>query len=117
TSTDSGTDDPGTCADGSTGSGATPRTYFDSTLCSGGTRRLLTVNSSTAITVASAQVPQYTRIEVLVNTTLYGGSGGFPVGTFAAAFSPATSAHEVAVHELGHTAFDLADEYGGCTAG
>src|SRR5207248_1671077 len=46
-----------------------------------------------------------------------GGAGGFPVGTFAAAFNPATSAHEVAVHELGHTAFDLADEYGGCTAG
>ncbi len=116
-STDSGCDDPATCTDGSTGSGASPRTYFDATLCSGGMRRLLTVNSATALSTARAQVPQTTRVLVLVNTTLYGGSGGNPVGVFSAAFSPASVAYGVAVHELGHTAFALADEYGGCTPG
>lgn len=116
-STDSGCDDPATCADGSTGSGATPRTYFDATLCSGGMRRLLTVNSATALATARAQVPQVTRVLVLVNTRLYGGSGGNPVGVFSAAHEPASVAYGVAVHELGHTAFDLADEYGGCTPG
>jgi hypothetical protein len=116
-STDSGTDDPATCADGSTGSGASPRTYFDSTVCSWGIRRLLTVNTSVARATAQAEVPQTTRVVVLVNTTLYGGSGGTPVGAFAAAFSPVSTAHQVAIHELGHTGFYLADEYGGCTPG
>src|SRR5689334_616094 len=32
-STDSGADDPNTCSDGSTGSGATPNTYYDATFC------------------------------------------------------------------------------------
>src|SRR5690349_23293844 len=32
-STDSGADDPATCGDGSTGSGALARTYFDATFC------------------------------------------------------------------------------------
>lgn len=116
-STDSGTDDPLTCSDGSTGSGATPRTYFDSTLCYGGVRRLLVANSATALATARAQVPQTTRVVALVNTTLYGGSGGNPVGAYAAAHSPQSTALDVAVHELGHTAFDLADEYESCTAG
>ena len=120
TSTDSGTDDPVNCADdppGTTGSGASPRTYFDSTVCGFGTRRLLTVNTATAQTVALAEVPQYTRAMVMVNTTLYGGSGGNPVGVFSTGYTPAVEAHGVAIHELGHTAFGLADEYGGCTPG
>ena len=43
---------------------------------------------------------------VIVNSTIYGGSGG-GVGTF----SLAANANEIAIHELGHTAFGLADEY------
>ena len=51
----------------------------------------------------------------LVNSTVYGGSGG-AVGTF----SLAPGAEEIALHEMGHTAFDLADEYEsfqGCASG
>jgi hypothetical protein len=43
---------------------------------------------------------------VVVNTPLYGGSGG-PV----AVFSTDPRAVEIALHEMGHTAFHLADEY------
>lgn len=114
-STDSGADDPGTCADGSTGTGATARTFFDATFCSSGLRRLLTVNNSTAREVARAQVPAVHMTMVAVNSTIYGGSGG-PVGTF----SMAPRAEEIALHEMGHTAFGLADEYEfyqGCGSG
>ena len=43
---------------------------------------------------------------VVVNSTIYGGSGG-GVGTY----SLAGGATEIAIHEMGHTAFGLADEY------
>jgi len=54
-------------------------------------------------------------IMVLVNSTVYGGSGG-PV----AVYSMAANAIEIAIHEMGHTAFGLADEYeyyAGCGTG
>ena len=43
---------------------------------------------------------------LIVNSTIYGGSGG-AVGTY----SLAAGATEIAIHEMGHTAFRLADEY------
>jgi hypothetical protein len=101
-STDAGADDPAACG----GSGATPRTYFDATFCTNGIGRLLTVNNATAFTVAAAQVPQFHLIMVLVNTPIYGGSGGQ-----IAVQSLALGAQEIALHEMGHTAFGLADEY------
>jgi hypothetical protein len=107
-STDSGADDPATCGDGSTGSGATPRTYFDSTFCSdGNVRRLLSCNDDTAHDVAVAQVPEAHIIMVIVNTTEYGGSSDGRV----AKFSTASSSAEIALHEMGHLAFGFADEY------
>lgn len=106
-STDSGADDPGTCADGSTGSGATPRTYFDSTFCSDGKiRRLLDCDKASAKATAIAQVPEVHMTMVIVNTSQYGGSGGA-----VAVFSTASSAAEIGLHEMGHTAFGFADEY------
>jgi hypothetical protein len=45
-------------------------------------------------------------IMVLVNSTIYGGSGGT-----IAVFSMAQGANEIGIHEMGHTAFRLADEY------
>ncbi|WP_375767157.1 M64 family metallopeptidase [Archangium gephyra] len=101
-STDSGADDPAACG----GSGATPSTFFDATFCVNGIRRLLVVNNGTAITVANAQVPEWHVLLVVVNSTEYGGSGG-QVGVF----SLAPGANQIALHELGHTAFGLADEY------
>jgi hypothetical protein len=101
-STDAGADDPAACG----GSGAAPRTYFDASFCTSGIRRLLVVNNTTAFNVANAQVPQWHVIVVIVNSTVYGGSGGA-----VAVYSLAAGANEIALHELGHTAFGLADEY------
>ena len=115
-STDSGADDPLTCGDGSAGSGAIARTYFDATFCSGNAiRRLLTCDSISARTVAHAQVPAAHAVMVIVNSPLYGGSGGD-----VATFSTAADAYEIALHEMGHTAFGFADEYeyyAGCASG
>lgn len=116
TSTDSGADDPLTCADGSAGSGATPRTYFDSTFCgSSGVRRALTCNTATAQAVAAAQVTSVDVVMVIVNSPLYGGTGGA-----VATFSTHPSSVQIGIHEMGHTAFGFADEYeylAGCASG
>lgn len=101
-STDSGADDPASAG----GTGATVRTYFDATFGGNGIRRLLICNATTALTVAATQVPEFTVVLVVVNSTIYGGSGG-SIGTY----SLASGATEIAIHEMGHTAFGLADEY------
>lgn len=102
TSTDSGADDPA----GSGGTGATARTYFDSRFGANGIRRLLVCDSSLVLQTAAVQVPEFTVALVVVNSTVYGGSGG-SVGTY----SLADGATEIALHEIGHTAYGLADEY------
>jgi hypothetical protein len=102
TSTDSGADDPAACG----GSGRTARTYFDATFCTNGIQRLLTVDVGTALTVAGAQVPEWHAALMVVNSLTYGGSGG-AVGVF----SRFPGAEEIAIHEMGHSAFGLADEY------
>ncbi|MFE2066575.1 M64 family metallopeptidase [Streptomyces sp. NPDC059467] len=102
TSTDPGADDPA----GAGGTGATARTYFDSTFGANGIRRLLVCNNSTVLQTAAAQVPEFSAAIVVVNSTVYGGSGG-SVGTY----SLASGATEIAIHEAGHTAYGLADEY------
>jgi len=102
-STDSGADDP--IGDG--GTGATARTYFDSSFGGNGIRRILLCNNTTALVVAAAQVRGFTIVVVVVNSPIYGGAGG-SVGTF----SLADGASEIAIHEMGHsTAFKLGDEY------
>jgi hypothetical protein len=101
-STDSGADDPKSAG----GTGATARTYFDATFGSGGVRRALVVNSQTALNVATSQVPEVHTTIVIVNTNVYGGTGGA-----VATLSLASGSEEIAVHEMGHSAFGLADEY------
>ena len=101
-STDSGADDPA----GPGGTGATARTYFDATFGANNIRRLLVCNTTTALQVSAAQVPEFTVAIVVVNSTIYGGSGG-GVGTY----SLAGGATEIAIHEMGRTAFGFADEY------
>jgi hypothetical protein len=101
-STDSGADDPAAAG----GTGASVRTYFDATFGANDIRRLLVCNQSTALQLAADQVPEFTVVLVVVNSTIYGGSGG-SVGTY----SLAGGATEIAIHEMGHTAFGLADEY------
>jgi hypothetical protein len=108
-SNDSGADDPTDCAGGT---GATPDTYFDATFCSffGGTRldRLLTIDSGLAKSVASAEVPLRNQVLCIVNSSKYGGSGGE-----VATCSTNVQSSKIAIHEMGHSAFGLADEYGG----
>lgn len=115
-STDSGADSPAACADGSVGSGVAAATFFDSTFCTAGTRRLLAGNQGLALLTAQAQVPEADATVVIVNSTEYGGAGGS-----VAFFSRHADASEIGVHELGHSAFALADEYAdlnnGWTAG
>lgn len=114
-STDSGADDPAACADGTVGTGATPATYFDGSFCNSGIRRLLLVNSTTVQTVVNAQVPQWHLILVVVNSASWGGAGGSVATT-----SIAGGWEGIALHEMGHAAFGLADEYeywSGCTSG
>src|SRR5262245_13777841 len=101
-STDSGADDPAACG----GTGTTARTYFDASFCNNGIRRLLVVNNTTVHAVVNANMPQAHMIMVLVNSSVYGGSGGD-----VAVVSLAPSADEIALHEMGHTAFGFADEY------
>jgi hypothetical protein len=111
-STGSGAADPVGCG----GSGAAPHTYFDATFCGDGQiQRLLTVNDATALSVATEQVPAVNMTFVIVNSTIYGGSGGA-----VAAFSKAPDSVEIGLHEMGHTAFGFADEYEayvGCGSG
>ena len=117
-STETGADNPATCGDGSTpasGTATSARTYFDASFCNNGIRRLLTVDSALVVTTVNAQVPGWDGLLVVVNHTEYGGSGGD-----VAVYSLAAGADEIAIHELGHSAFKLADEYeyyAGCSSG
>jgi hypothetical protein len=101
-STDSGADDPASCG----GTGAAPATYLDASFCGGGIRRLLLVNADTVMDVANTEVPQWHQILVIVNSPIWGGAGG-SIGTT----STAAGWENIAIHEFGHAAFGLADEY------
>ena len=107
-SNESGADIPA-CAGGTP---VTKNTYFDSTFCSlwGGSplERLLTINDSLALSVVNARVPLKHQVLCIVNSNKYGGSGGT-----IATCSTHVSSSEIAIHEMGHSAFGLADEYGG----
>lgn len=71
-------------------------------------RRLIVVDGSKARQMAGKAVPSGRSFVgiVVANTTEYGGSGGE-----VAVFSRDASSAEIALHEIGHTLFGLADEY------
>jgi hypothetical protein len=110
-STDSGADSPTTAGDCSAGS-TSVRTFLDAKFCSlwngAPLERLLTVDSTRALAIATAAVPLRNQVLVIVNSSKYGGSGGE-----VATCSTGSSAAKIAIHEIGHSAFGLADEYGG----
>jgi hypothetical protein len=82
-------------------------TYFNSTFDASGIHRLLVVQNSAAVyQVLQNNLPEWDVVFIVVNHPMYGGSGG----AFAT-FSLHTSAGEIAIHELGHSFADLADEY------
>jgi IgA Peptidase M64 len=110
TSKESGARDPAKC----NGTGAKPKTYFDASFCTDGIRRLLVGNSGRVVKVVGKQVPEWHVALLAVNSPIHGGSGG-AVPTF----SKAPNAAGIAIHEMGHSAFGLADEYeyyAGCAA-
>ena len=106
-STASGLDDPLTCGDGTTGSGAMPATFFDSTMCGGGSvRRLVSLDSGLVRNRVAGFLPQANSIALLVNSTLSGGVKGD-----VAVFTTEPGWENTALHEFGHV-LGLADEYG-----
>ncbi|MEO7653793.1 MAG: M64 family metallopeptidase, partial [Bryobacteraceae bacterium] len=85
-------------------------TAFDSAYNCSGVQRLICVSTSKVNTALSAVLTAAQRdiILVVVNDSVYGGSGG----TVAVA-STNVSSPEIALHEIGHSFGLLADEYGG----
>ncbi|MDB5227390.1 MAG: peptidase protein [Bacteroidota bacterium] len=119
-SNESGTNHPGTATDEAS-SGGQPITsvdnYLNSTFDYGGTHRCIySASSSTIFSIANTNFPQYDYINVIVNTSYYGGCGGSYTFTSMNSSSP-----EIFVHEFGHTFGNLSDEYDygstNCTAG
>ena len=115
-STDSGADNPATCGDGSTATAVSAATFFDASYCSGGIRRCLAVDWNLVRSTITGRLTQWHAAAVVVNSTMRGGCASGNV------FATAMSADflDVVMHELGHAAFDLADEYStwaGCSSG
>lgn len=86
--------------------GTTRDTALGSYFNCNGIDRLICADSTAVLNAALADAPEYDQIVVLVNDTKYGGGGGQFAST-----SIAPASVDIAVHELGHSLFDLADEY------
>ncbi|MCK4879001.1 MAG: T9SS type A sorting domain-containing protein [Bacteroidales bacterium] len=81
--------------------------YFGSTFNYAGIERLLVPTNNTRITnVLANNFPEYDQVFMLVNSTKYGGSGGW-----VATASLHEDSKEILLHELGHSFANLADEY------
>jgi hypothetical protein len=81
-------------------------TYFDSNFCGHQIDRLLVADTATGLETAIDAVPTMNAALIVVNSTTYGGSGGaVPVCSLA------SGAYNIALHEMGHSQFGLADEY------
>ncbi len=82
-------------------------TAFDSAYNCGGVIRLICADTLSMFEAALSEYPSVDQIVLLVNDTRYGGSGnsGGSVAITSAYFP------EIAVHEMGHSLVDLADEY------
>lgn len=118
-SNESGADHPGTGSTSEETNWPVPTTnvdtFFNATFDSFGNHFLLFYeidgnysNNTEAkiINVLADNFPTYDEALILVNSPYYGGSGGnFPMA------STGTSSDEIAIHELGHSLFDLKDEY------
>jgi hypothetical protein len=80
-------------------------TAFDGKFCTSQIHRLVTINSS-KIYAAAAAFPGWDQLVVLLNDSVYGGSGGSIAVT-----TTNVNAKLIVIHEYGHTFHDLADEY------
>lgn len=84
-------------------------TALDMQYWCGGTERLLCVNVSKAYTAAAA-APDIDQIVAISNSSKYGGAG-YPSNNLGTAAGQNGAAADIAIHELGHSLGDLADEY------
>lgn len=107
-STDSGMDDPSVCG----GTGASPATYFDATACYLGVNRLIGIDFDLVATTLNAWLPEWDCALVVVNhASIHGGSGSHRIAV-ASKYAPwGVDWRLTALHELGHSAGGLADEY------
>lgn len=104
-SDEAGADEP-SC--GTSNPATTAATYFDSTFCwDGSTDRLLYGDTTILADTLDIWLPEWGQAMVLVNTPKRGGGGG----SMAFLSNSNDDWLDVAVHELGHSVFDLADEY------
>ncbi|ALZ75669.1 M64 family metallopeptidase [Rheinheimera sp. F8] len=97
-SAQSGADDPST--------NTLVDTLFDGNFGCAGIDRLYCVNSSKVFGYVFRHYPQFDFVLVAGNSSKYGGAGG-SISTFTLH----QSAADIAIHELGHTFAQLADEY------
>lgn len=103
-SDESGADDPD--CDGA-GAGTTADTYFDASFCADGeVRRLVAGDSGLVTDTVDAWMPEWVQILVIVNHSTRGGAGGVIAWT-----TTGGDWKDVAIHELGHSIYGLADEY------
>ena len=109
-SDEAGANDPTSCG----GTGKIPRTYFNASFCGNKIERLLLVTDSLVQDEVEKHILEWHLILVLVNSRKWGGSGGQIATT-----SHASGWENIAIHEMGHSVFGLADEYeyyAGCGA-
>lgn len=95
--------------------GTTVATYYDAEFCVGQVERTLVVNETIVLDTVNTEVPEWDAILVIVNSTAYGLAARGGVAAVSLAVSEGG-----ALHELGHSAFGLADEYQyleGCDSG
>lgn len=86
------------------------RSYFTAQFCGNSRlKRLISGNTPLVREVVADLVPNYTCAGVLVNSRHYGGAGTDRV--FWTATGPNWT--RLAMHEMGHSLFNLADEYDG----
>ena len=87
-------------------------TYYNCTFDFAGIHRLLVVqNDLQALLDASNLFPAYDQLLMLVNDDCYGGSGSSATGLEIPTASLNSLSADIAIHELGHSFVNLADEY------
>ena len=90
--------------------GLSPDTYYKASFTTGASSRLVYVWDSTGLRriyqILATYAPEYDHVMLLVNSTRYGGAGGFPA---FATLHP--NSFEILLHETGHSFAGLADEY------
>lgn len=102
-SDEAGTDDPTDCG----GDGTAVDTYFDAQFCNAGIRRCLSGDETIVRDELDDALPQWHVGAVLVNTTDHGGCASGDVFWT----NVGSNWQNTVLHELGHAAFGLADEY------